>query len=343
MNGQFSGTAMYLTHILPGSGHLERAKSLSKKAKLRLQWMDYYQRHGNVALTCRHFGIARKTFYHWYKHYNPRCLTTLESHSTAPVRTRKGQRKLTTTQRLRVLNLRQEHIRYGKMKLRVLYEQRYAESISAWQIQRVIEDKQLYWHPEKTRRAANKRKQAQLKKRITELKKEHCQNFLFCLDGIVLYFLNTKRYIFTAIDPHTKLAYARMYPSKASKHTTDFLNRLMYLVDHQIKNLQTDNGSEFEGLFADAIQKLNLTRYYSRVRTPTDNSAIERFNRTIQEEFTDLGHLTDNVPGFNKDLTDWLIEYSYHRPHQSLDYATPLAFIENTYQVLPMYSSRTRR
>ncbi len=37
---------------------------LSRAARVRGQWMDYYRTRGrNVALTCRHFGISRPTFY----------------------------------------------------------------------------------------------------------------------------------------------------------------------------------------------------------------------------------------------------------------------------------------
>ena len=55
-----------------------------------------------------------------------------------------------------------------------------------------------------------------------------------------------KRYIFTAIDRHSKVAFARMYKSKSSYNAADFLNRLCYLMDGCIENIQTDNGSEFE-------------------------------------------------------------------------------------------------
>jgi len=40
---------------------------LSKEARTRLQWMDYYQKTNNVSLTCRHFGISRQLFYYWKK------------------------------------------------------------------------------------------------------------------------------------------------------------------------------------------------------------------------------------------------------------------------------------
>ncbi|HSW88249.1 MAG TPA: integrase core domain-containing protein, partial [Candidatus Saccharimonadales bacterium] len=46
---------------------------------------------------------------------------------------------------------------------------------------------------------------------------------------------------------------------------------------------------------------------------------------------------------FNHELANWLEEYNNVRPHQALDYLTPLAYIDsylNTH-VLPMSSSRT--
>jgi len=53
-------------------------------------------------------------------------------------------------------------------------------------------------------------------------------------------------------------------------------------------NLHHDNGSEFEKDFKKACLELSLPQWYSRVRTPTDNPVLERFNRTIQEEFVEM-------------------------------------------------------
>ena len=58
---------------------------LSRAARLRLQWMDYYFGHGeNAALTCRHFGISRQSFYRWKRRYDPENLATLEDRSHRP-------------------------------------------------------------------------------------------------------------------------------------------------------------------------------------------------------------------------------------------------------------------
>jgi len=53
----------------------------------------------------------------------------------------------------------------------------------------------------------------------------------------------------------------------------------------------------------------------------------------------------DNIPEANQGLTTWLIKYNSVRPHQALDYLTPLEYAEKYYfgkeKVLPMYPART--
>ena len=61
-----------------------RGKELSREARVRLDWMDFYHRCRNVARTCRHFGISRQTFYRWHRRYNSYNLTTLEARSPPP-------------------------------------------------------------------------------------------------------------------------------------------------------------------------------------------------------------------------------------------------------------------
>jgi len=309
---------------------------LSQEARKRLKWMDYYRQCRNASLTCRHFGISRKTFYKWLARYNSSNLYSLEDQSRTPIR--KRQREITQEQEMRIVELRKEHLKYGKLKIARLYLEEYGEEISSWKVQKVIELYKLYHHPKKTAKTTRKRLSAQKKKRITELRRKRKKSgFLLCLDAIEIRWNGLVRYIFTAIDHFTKVAFARMYRKANSYNAQDFLNRLYYLLDGKIDNLQTDNGSEFEKYFERACQKLNIERYYNRLRTPKDNPVNERFNRTLQEEFINLGNFNSNILTFNQNLTEWLIEYNFRRPHESLDYETPL----KTQGVLPMYSSDT--
>ena len=55
---------------LPRARQLARTgKELSREARVRLQWMDFYRRSQNVARACRLFGISRQTFYRWQRRY----------------------------------------------------------------------------------------------------------------------------------------------------------------------------------------------------------------------------------------------------------------------------------
>src|ERR1700732_5368530 len=91
---------------------------LSRAAQVRLAWMDFYRRTQNVALTVRHFGISRQTFYRWLKRYEPLDLTSLEERSHCPHRQRRPTWSFPLEEK--VLTLRLQFPRWGKDKLAVL-------------------------------------------------------------------------------------------------------------------------------------------------------------------------------------------------------------------------------
>ena len=199
----------------------------------------------------------------------------------------------------------------------------------------MIEKYKLYYHPAKNYRTQKKRLSAEKKKRITELSIDQRVFFLFRLDTIVRHWEGKKRYILTAIDTVSRLAFAHMYTSHSSAYAADFLYRLKHLTNGKIENVHTDNGSEFHKDFEKACQEMKLPHYWSRTRTPTDNPHNERFNRTLQEEFIQLGNHILDPEIFNRNLTEWLIEYNYFRPHESLGYVTSMCFIQKQKVLLP--------
>ena len=325
--------------------------AFTSRERLRVEWVIFYYTVAkeNVTFTTRHFAISRKTFYKWFKRFkgSKYNVHSLADQSRAPCHKRKWE--VTIVQRERIRHLRKKYPYYGKKKLKVLYEREYSEEISTWKIERVIRRYRLYPDQRKAEKTARKRARAHQKpkKRITELVKEDRPYFLFQVDTIVIYGDGLKRYILTAVDHATKLSYARMYKNKSSRAAADFLYRLRYLVNQTIENLQTDNGSEFALEFERATTKLNIQRYFSRVRTPKDNSEIERFNQTLEYEWLYNSNLSLDPEELNPRLTEWLVEYNFNRPHQSLAYLSPVEYIEKELakipgQVLPMWSASTR-
>ena len=318
--------------------------------RLRVEWMVFYHTAGkeNAAVTAQHFGISRKTFYKWSKRFRDSKydVHSLADRSRAPHRKRHWE--VTLIQEERIRRLRKRYPYYGKKKLKVLYGKEYSEGISTWKIERVIRRHKLYPDQNKAEKTAKNRARARQKpkRRITQLVKEGRPCFLFQLDTIVIYEGNLKRYILTAVDHASKLGYATMYKTKSSRSAADFLYRLRYLVGQPIENLQTDNGSEFAWEFERATVKLGIQRYFSRVRTPKDNPEIERFNQTLEYEWLYNFNLSLDPEELNPRLTEWLIEYNFNRPHQSLAYLTPVEYIEKELAkirspVSPMWSAST--
>jgi transposase InsO family protein len=331
---------------LPFDDKWQRFIAAAKKAKLsrdarrRLEWIIWYETLGerNARVTCRHFSIAPKVFYFWKRRFLPENLALLESRSRRPHRVR--QRGISPEAEVRIAELRKTYLHYSKIKLAIIYRERYGQSISSWQIQKVIQRYKLYPNPKRAENTAKKRRKAVAKKRITELVKKPQAGFLFSLDSIICHW-EQKRYIITAIDRFSKLAYARMYTTHSSVSAADFLQRLHQLVGGDLVNVHTDNGSEFKKYFEQAIRDLKLDHWWSRNHTPKDNAVCERFNRTLKEEFIGRGNAHVDHIVFNRKLTEWLVEYDFHRPHAALGYKRPIEVACKDGKALPMYSSHT--
>lgn len=321
--------------------------TLSLKAQEKLEWIIFYHTIAkkNALATASYFGINPKTLHKWKKRFNEKNLSSLEEQSKAPITTRGWM--VTPEEEASIKDLRKRNMEYGKKKLKVLYKREYHKDISTWKIERVIKKYKLYPDPVKHNYQTQKRKKFEPKIRIHQIKdqlKEINQfGFLWHIDGIVIWWYGERRIIFTAIEDKTKIAFARVYKTNTSGYSQDFLERLMYLVEGKVNIMHQDNGSEFQGAFERACSTLGILQIYSRPHTPKDNPALERFNNTIQYEWLKYSEIgLDSIEEANKDLTKWLIKYNSYRPHETLDYLTPLEYAQqNFFKVLPMWSART--
>lgn len=314
---------------------------ISPEAKKRLEWMIFYHTIGkkNAWKTAQYFGIAPKTFHKWKTRFDPHRIQSLETSSRAPKKKRSWE--VAPIEEERITHLRTRYMKYGKKKLKILYTQDYHKDISTWKIERVIRKYGLYPDPEIHHQRMKHIRRVKLKTRIHTMKQTY-QGTMWHTDTIVLWWYGVRRVIFTALEDKTKIGYARVYGTSTSRKAVDFLNRLVYLSHGDITIIHSDNGSEFAGEFERACQELRIQQVYSRARTPKDNPALERFNWTVQDEWLSLSEVgLDEIPEANLDLTEWLIEYNNHRPHEALDYQTPLAYAYKD-KVLPMTPASTQ-
>jgi transposase len=256
--------------------HWANRLNLSSHARLRLEWMIFYFSIGkkNTTSTATHFGVSRRVFIKWKSRFNPNDLISLEDHSKAP----KKKRRWTVTEKEEktIISIRKSHMKWGKEKLKREYQRLYKGTISTNKIQKVINHHHLF---SDSKTYLNRKKQVRNRKErvlITQFEKKPELGFLWHTDTIIIWWYGVRRVIFTALEEETKIAYARVYKTNSSKNAKDFLERLLYLSNHEVKHIHHDNGSEFFGDFEKACQELSLPQIFSRIRTPKDNPALER-------------------------------------------------------------------
>lgn len=152
------------------------------------------------------------------------------------------------------------------------------------------------------------------------------------IDAIEIFLYNLRRYIVTAIDIKTRFAFAYSYKTLSSSSARDFMQKFQEVAPFTIKHIQTDNGKEFHKYFRDYVAEQNIVHFYNYPKQPKMNRYIERFNRTIQEQYVSW-HMNNlyEPSEFNPDLMKYLIWYNTEKQHKSLGKITPMQYFINNY------------
>ncbi|MBI4990654.1 transposase [Candidatus Gottesmanbacteria bacterium] len=129
--------------------------------------------------------------------------------------------------------------------------------------------------------------------------------------------------------PPTRTAWVKMVPTFSSSHARLFLQEIRASIPYPLHSIHTDNGSEFQSLFDQAVAQLNLTHLWSPPRSPKIHSHIERFNGVLQNEFIDyyVDMAIVEPLKFRQQLTDWILWYNTKRPHHALQLMTPYQYL----------------
>ena len=88
-----------------------------------------------------------------------------------------------------------------------------------------------------------------------------------------------------------------------------------------------DNGPELISIkLADWAEENNVQLDFIQPGKPTQNSYIERFNRTYREEVLDF-YLFSSLKEVREITENWINEYNSERPHESLGNFTPAEYL----------------
>ena len=319
----------------------QNTRMITKEAKERLRILEFWRKYG-LRATEEAFKVKRSTLYLWQQTLRRgEDLSVLTPKSQAPKVKRKRwvEPKLITE----ITRLRMEVCRnMGKDKVKIFLDT-FCEAegfakISASTIGRIIADKKIYhirtkYFPNGKSKVVTKRKKERKPK---DLRAELPGDFVE-IDTIVKFGNQLKRYIITAIDIHGRVAFAWCYKRAGSHNARDFLRKLDQALPFPVKAIQTDNGSEFCKYFDEELKNKDIKHYWNYPGRPYRNGHIEKFNRTIQEEFIDQNEIwLEDTKEFNERMMTWLLWYNIERPHWSLRLQSPVNYLINNNQLSKM-------
>lgn len=323
------GVSTRLRYVLPHQDRLAKIVGLSPPARLRLRWLDYYHKRGNVTLVCRHFGISRSLFYKWKDRFDRFGLKGLNNQTTKPNKVR--QREITLDICSKIETLRRDNPAWSKYKISYILKRDEGIVISPSSVNRIFHDRNLFWLSPVSRTTQSVKKNWQIRrKRAPQGLRGAAPGSLVEIDVKYLNYLSHTSYQFTAIDTCTKTKYLEIFSTKSAHCGQKFIKDMLAYFPFRIRHINSDNGGEFLSACHAYLEEKGITHYFSRARTPKDNPMVENTIKADEYEYWAWGNLATTVTELNQKAKLWMEKFNTYRPHQALNYLTPKEYYERT-------------
>ncbi len=301
-------------------------------ARYRMKIIAFYERYGEQA-TKEAFGADRKVVSRWRKRLKEG-IQALAPRSTRPLHVRRS--RLPEGIITFVKNLRETYPRIGKEKIKPLLDEYCREkglpSVSESTIGNIIKRYHFFfqrsgrvYHDPASHWARKVRKEKRMRIRRSP-KPDHFGHIISdtverLTDGI-------KDYFYNAMDVKSRFALTLNYKRLSSRNMEELYDRFQCVYPGEIIVWQSDNGSEHLGDFELRLKRDGITHLFSYPHCPKINAYIERYNRTVQEEFIDQNlDIIHDKKLFAARLADYLVFYNTKRVHKGLKKKTPVDYL----------------
>lgn len=329
MKGKIGSATTYGT-VIPYAGKISKITKLSKEEKRRLKWIDYYFEKQSVVETCRHFDIGRSLFYKWFNRFKKLGIKGLEERSRRPVNVRK--REVIPEVQKEIKELRMENKAWSKYKISCILERDYGLIVSPSSVNRIFHDKKLFWPNPITNAQVGAKKSWKITRvRAPKGLRGACPGSLVEIDVKILNRFGKVFYQFTAIDTCTKIKFIKIYSRKTAHCGQKFIEALLSFYPFRVRHINSDNGGEFLSECHAFLENKKIRHFFSRARTPKDNPMVENTIKSDTYEFWAWGNIGGTVEELNEKAAYWMWKFNNYRPHQALNYSTPMAYFKSNF------------
>jgi transposase InsO family protein len=293
-------------------------KEIEREVQRRLAIFNHAEEvTGNVAMTCRYYGINRQTFYTWKRRYDELGEEGLRPRSKRP----KVSPNATHVDVVGKIIYLRKNYHFGPGKISMYLKRYHDVTISNSGVWRILKRLEMSRLPTSQRYKRLDKRWQRYEKQLPGHQVQIDVKFIEPIKGAP----RKKYYQYTAIDDCTRLRVLRIYPQNNQKTAIQFVDYVLEKLPFVVQVVQTDNGSEFGSTFHYHVLDKGVGHRYIKPRTPRLNGKVERSHRIDAEEFYRLldGAVIDDAKVFNSKLQEWEDYYNYDRPHGGLDGQTP--------------------
>lgn len=328
-----SNISRKLNHVVSSSADEEtiKANKIAVSRKEIIQKFHFLQRKNLSVSECLQLlDVSKSTLYRW-KSKHKKGFQNLKPQSKRPDSFRK--RKYSKELSLAVYRMRKKYPLWGKGKIRTLLKRKGIDaSIST--VGRIISSliaRKSIMSAVVLRGFNSPKRKRRFKKHATRLPKgmrSHSVGELIQIDHMTVELHGKKVKHFNAWDRQSKWNVAEVYSRATAYCASKFLDQVIKKSPFKIHSIQVDGGSEFMKEFEDACEEKGIKLYVLPPRSPELNGGVERINGTWREEFYNFYEdLPENILKLSRYVKKYEKKYNTFRPHQKLDYSTPLEYI----------------
>ena len=310
----------------------------TKVAHHRLSVLELAEALGSVSEACRRSGMDRTSFYEWKRRFQTHGLAGLKDlppvHKSHPQTTPEE-----TVQQ--ILDLALEHPTRGCDWLAAHLDLQ-GISISSPTVQSILIKHHLGSRYERLLKLEERAAQHQIEltpaqvalieKANPAFRERHVESSrpgaLLSQDTFYVGHLKGvgKVYLQAVVDTYGSLAFGFLHTTKRPEAAVAVVHNdvLPFYAEQglSVEAILTDNGREFCGTDSHPYELYlalcDIEHRHTKIGRPQTNGFVERFNRTVLDEFFRLAlrqTLYESVDALQADLDTWLHFYNYERPH----------------------------
>ena len=259
--------------------------SILSQQKYQRQRMIKYAQNHSVTETALRYKVSRKTVYKWLNRYDG-STASLEDRSHRP----KSSPRKHTEQEIKQIRKRVKKHKWKDLLLayqELVERDGYTRSYGGFK--RIVA---------KLRAAKLKKKKAKKKPKPYQRASYPGQKIQLDVKYVPGYCVTDgkKYYQYTAVDECTRWTFREMYEEHSTYSSRQFLEKLIEKAPFPIREVQTDNGTEFTNrlivtksrhltLFEGLLKELEIIHHRIQIATPRHNGKVERQHRIDEERF----------------------------------------------------------